>query len=225
MDKHNQSLNIPLKQSSSISDKNIEIISKILAKQIDQRIFNEKYAPVKEVLKIIGIGALCAVSIALPNLPKALKPLINDFEENNAWKRFNIPYLKRTLERLQKENLIEIDIEHDFQIVRLTKIGKRKILKIGLDEITVQKPKSWDNKWRLISYDIPKHLKSSRDSLNYYLKRWKFYPLHESVFLHAYPCEKQVDFIREFLGLEKFVRIFTVTKIENDKVFRDFFGV
>lgn len=111
------------------------------------------------------------------------------------------------------------------QVAKITKSGRRKVLKFALDELAVEKPKIWDGKWTLISYDIPKNQKHRRAIFLEYLKAWGFYPLHESVFLHAYPCEKQVEFLREYLGIGEYVRIFTATKIENDKLFKDFFGV
>jgi len=41
----------------------------------------------------------------------------------------------------------------------------------------------------------------------------------------AYPCIKEVAFLREYLGIGEMVRLFDVGKIENDQNFRDFFGV
>lgn len=203
----------------------IDYLTKTLAKQIDQEIFAKKYAPVREVLKLVGAGAFLAASIAAPNLPLALKPFLDNQKESKVWKRFNIPYLKRTLERLEKQKLIEIKEEGEIQVVEITNQGRKRILKYALDELAIKKPKFWDGKWILISYDIPGNLKSLRNIFREYLRTWGFYPLHESVFLHAYPCEKEVDFLREYLGIGEFVRILKVTKIENDKLFRSFFDI
>lgn len=204
-----------------------ENISKILAKQIDYELFTKKYAKVGDVLKLIGAGIFLASAIAIPNLPLALKPFLNRQrrEEYRAWKRFNIPYLKRTLERLEKQKLIEITKEDEIQVVKITVAGQRKVLKYAIDELAVEKPKFWNGKWTLVSYDIPNKLKKQREIFQEYLRAWGFYPLHESVFLHAYPCEKQVEFLRIYLDIRKLVRIFSVFKIENDKSFRDYFGV
>ncbi|TSC88258.1 MAG: PaaX family transcrtiptional regulator [Microgenomates group bacterium Gr01-1014_7] len=157
----------------------------------------------------------------------ALKPFLDHKrkEEFETWKRFNIPYLRRTLTRLEKQKLVELDEKDGMQIVKITASGKRKVLKFALDELAVEKPKIWDGKWRLISYDIPGRLHRIRAILREYLKAWGFYPFHESVFLHAYPCEKQVEFLREYLGIGEYVRILKVSEIERDKEFRDYFGV
>lgn len=203
----------------------IEELAKILAKQIDAEVFEKKYAPVRDVLKLVGAGAFLAASVVAPGLPRALKPFRGDSEEYEAFKRFNIPYLKQTLKRLEKQKLVEIDEERGQQVIKITNAGRQKILRFALNELAVEKPKYWDGKWHLVSYDVPENFRVVRNILNEYLKAWGFYPLHKSVYLHAYPCEEQVEFLREYLGVGKWVRIFTVAKIENDKVFVDFFGV
>lgn len=207
------------------SEDQIRYLSSILVKQIDTEIFKKKYAPAAAILKLVGAGVFLVASFAVPNLPKVLKPFWNEEEEYELWKRFNIPYLKRTLHRLEKEKLVEIGEEKGRQIVKITDGGKRRILKYALEEIEIKKPRVWDGTWRLVSYDLPKNYSKFRDILYDYLRAWGFYPLHKSVLLHAYPCEKEVEFLREYLGLGKYVRIFKVAKIENDGVYRKFFGV
>lgn len=203
----------------------IDKIATILAKQIDGEIFRKKYVPVKEIFKLVGMGVFLAASLAIPNLPKAILPLLKNENEYEVWKRFNIPYLKRTLQRLEKQKLVEITEEDKKQVVKITENGQRKILKYALDELAVEKPTVWDQKWRLVSYDIPEDSRSIRNLFISYLRAWGFYPLQESVYLHAYPCEPQIEFIREYFGVAEFVRILTVSKIENDKSFREFFGI
>jgi hypothetical protein len=207
------------------NDKYIAQLAQTLSKQIDFKIFKKKYMPAAEILKLVGMGIFLAASIAIPNLPIALKPFLVRDDKREAWKRFNIPFLKRTLKRLEKQKLVEIKEENGIQVVELTERGKKRILRYSLEELEIKKPKFWDESWRLVSYDIPNELKFQRRFFHHYLLAWGFYPLHESSLLHAYPCEKEVEFLREYLGISEYVRIFKVAKIENDRLFRDFFGV
>lgn len=209
----------------AINDESLRSIAQSLARQIDKEIFEKKYMPAIDILKLVGAGAFLTASIAIPILPMALKPFLRENNDYESWKRFNIPYLKRTLHRLEKQKLIETSEENNYQIVKITERGKRRILRASLDELAVQKPKIWDGRWRMISYDIPEHLKGLRKVFREYLRAWGFYPLQESVFLHAYPCLNQVEFLREYLGIAEYVRVFSVSKIENDSLFRDFFGI
>lgn len=211
--------------SISIKEELVEEIARNLARQIDKKVFERKYASAKAVLTIVGVGAFLVASVAMPNLPLALKPFLTNEDEYEVWKRFNIPYLKRTIKRLAEQKLVEIEVAGKMQIVKITEAGRRKILKFAIDELTIEKPKSWDGIWRLVSYDIPSDFKHLRNVFRENLETWEFYPLHESVYLHAYPCEKQVEFLREYLGIGEYVRIFRVSAIENDVIFREFFGV
>jgi DNA-binding PadR family transcriptional regulator len=205
----------------------VDQLARVLSRQIDRREFDRKSAPAKTILMLVGAGAFLALSAAAPNLPKALKPFLREFDEDDyeVWKRFNIHYLKRTIQRLEKQKLVEIGEENGKQIVKITSQGKKKILKYALDGIEIKKPKIWDGKWRLVSFDLPEKMHARRKIFVQTLRSWGFYPLHKSVYLHAYPCLKEVDFLREYLGAGGYVRIFMVTEIENDKLFREHFGL
>lgn len=210
-----------------MDDSKIDQLAKVLSRQIDKEVFERKYAPAKKVLILVGAGAFLTASLLMPNLPLVLKPFLDEKRKNEreVWKRFNIPYLKRTLSRLEKQKLVEIDEVNGMQVVRITNQGRKKVLKLGLDNLEIKKPKIWDGRWRLVSFDLPEKLADIRKILVEYLRVWRFYPLHKSVYLHAYPSFKEVDFLREYLGVGEYVRIFTVSEIENDKQFKDFFGL
>lgn len=210
-----------------MDEQKVNQLAKVLSRQIDKEVFERAYVPIKEVLKLVGIGLFVAGSLVMPNLPLALKPLLDKQrkDEVKAWKRFNIPYLRRSLDRLEKQKLVEVGEENGMQFVKITSQGRKRLIKMALDELAVEKPRVWDGRWRLISFDLPEKLANTRKVLVEYLKAWGFYLLHESVYLHAYPCFKQVEFLREYLRVGEYVRIMTVSEIENDKLFRDFFGV
>ena len=211
-----------------MNENNIDQLAKVLSKQIDKEIFLKKYAPARKVLILVGAGAFLTASILMPNLPLALRPFLDKKrkDEREVWKRFNIPYLKRTLDRLEKQRLVEMThADNGKQLIQITSQGKQRVLKFALDELKIEKPKIWDRRWRLISFDLPEKMASVRKILVEYLSAWEFYPLHKSVYLHAYPCLKEVDFLREYLGVGKYVRMFTVSEIENDAQFKEFFGI
>lgn len=190
-----------------------------------RELWNKKYAPAIDVLKLVGAGLFVTSALFMPNILQLAKPFLDDPYEKDAWKRFNIKYLKRTLSRLAQQKLIETSIENGMQVVNITQRGKSKILRASLDQLTVEKPKHWDRKWRLVSYDFPKDIGMVRDIFRMKLVSWGFYPFQKSVFLHAYPCQKEVEFLREYLRIGEHVRILHVDRIENDQVFSEFFGI
>jgi len=210
-----------LTNKSDLSDSSIKELSLTLIRQ--KRL--ENLEKVETVLKFIGAGALLGASIVAPNLIRLAKPIIDDLTAEEPWERYNIRHLKRTLGRLEKQNLVVKYISGNQQVVELTEAGRRKIYKFALDEIKIKSPRSWDGTWWMISYDIPEEFKNLRDAIREYLEVWGFYKIQESVFLHAYPCQKEVEFLRGYLGVGKYVRVFRVSKIENDAAFREYFNV
>ncbi|MCX6783723.1 MAG: hypothetical protein NT141_01455 [candidate division WWE3 bacterium] len=215
--------------SLEISNKNnqdyVKELSQTLSNQVAEELLSKKYAGVKEVLGLVGAGAFLAASLVAPKFSRVFKSLINDPDAPEPWRRFNIPYLKRTLVRLEKQKLVTIREEKGVSVVEITNSGRRKILKFALDAIEIKVPRSWDRTWRLVSYDIPREQSALRMQIMEYLKVWGFYQIQESLYLHAYPCEKEVIFLREYLKAGEYIQIFTVTKIENDQPFRDFFDI
>lgn len=207
-----------------MTDETVKRLGLVLTKQIDKEIFQKRYAKAGEVLKLIGVGVFLASSVVVPNLPKMLAPFFKS-DEYEAWKRFNIPYLKRTLYRLNKRRLIDISKENGQEVVKLTDKGKAEMLKFSMEELALEKPSVWNGKWWLVCYDIPKNCELKRDIFRDYLRAWKFYPLQDSVFIHAYPCRDQIEFLKEYLGVGEFVQFLEVSKIENEEKFREFFGV
>jgi len=202
----------------------IQKLNDFLIKQLDKDVLDQKYVKTGDILKLVGAGLFLATSLVVPNLPKILKPLFNP-SEKESWKRFNLPYLKRTLQRLEKQKLIEISENNGQEIVKVTEMGKVKILKFSVESLSISKPSVWDGYWRIVLYDIPKSYPWKRQRFREYLKLWMFYPLQESVYLHAYPCEQQVEFLKDYLGISEFVRTIKAINIENDEFFRNYFDI
>lgn len=210
---------------NKMDEKYIDRFAKILSSRIEKDVLARKYAPAKVVLKLVGAGAFLAASIAVPNLPLALKPFLRREDPHQSWKRFNIPYLRRTLERLEKQRLVEIVDDHGTQVVRITKIGQKKILTQALDTLSPRKPKTWNHQFTLVSFDLPEHLAGKRKQLASYLKAWNFYPLQKSVYLHAYPCREELDLLGEYLAIPQYILVCTVTQINHQQTYKEFFDL
>ena len=204
-----------------------------LTKQLSELILQEKedlqiaerHRKLKKILFLLARGSALALIITAPQTAKLFKGFLKDKSNWNDWKIFNENYLRRTIRSLEKQNIIEIKQENGLEVVKLTDNGRKKVLKYSLSEIGVVKPEYWDKKWRLIFYDVKKNKNVIRDHFRDYLISMGFYPLQESVYLHAYPCEKEVEFLRSYLGIRGEVRMVIAEQIENDQLFREYFSV
>lgn len=186
---------------------------------------------VKGILLLLGVGTVLVGTILMPTLPMALKPIIDFYKkrqrENDLkqWNRFNQARLKFVLKRLHQQKVVEISEEDGVSIIKLSDKGRVKFLKYKMEEIMVDKPPRWDGKWRLIIYDIRKEKRILSEIFRSFLKKMEFLKLQRSVYLTPYKCGEQIEFLRQYYGLDKEVLYLVVEKIENEKAYKDYFGI
>jgi hypothetical protein len=186
---------------------------------------------VKEVLILLAGGALLGAFFVFPGLPAAfasyLKPERREryqkYTEN--WEDYNLKLLRQTLKRLKNQKIVKIVEENGVPVVRLTEKGRTKVLKYNLEEMALKKPEKWDETWRLIIYDIPEKKRSSVEAFRYILKKLKCLRLQKSVYLTPYPCKDEIEYLREVLGVGDEVALLAVSGIEDEVVYRKYFGL
>lgn len=206
-------------------DAAITKLSQLLWKQYEKNERTKVYAPVKEVLALLGAGAVVSAALLAPKAAPLLVPLLQGSPDWETWKHYNISYLRRTLARLKQQKEVTITEKDGQQVVQLTKNGKRKILKYSLESLAVEKPKRWDQKWRLVLYDVPVSQKYLGDTIRQTLRAIGFYGIQDSVYIFPYPCFDQIEFLREYYGLGDAIQYMLVDDIERDSAFKIFFGL
>lgn len=186
----------------------------------------EKINPtVKEVLLFLAAGAFIPAAILFPGLPLVIKPFLDYKKEKDyqKWKQFNQTRLKQSLRRLQSQKIIKVETTPQGEIVKITEKGKQKVLKFNLENLKLNR--KWDGKWRLVIYDIPKNKKKERNYFREILKRLDCFRLQKSVYLTPYPCENEIEYLRQYFGIGDEVKILKVANIENEQPYRDYFGI
>jgi len=217
-----------LKNSPSIplpKEDTIKNLCVLLDKKMAREERNSKYAPVKNILVLLGKGAILSAALLAPKSASILLPLVEKSPDDNEWKKYNTSYLRRALERLESQKMVEVVKEENMQVIRLNVKGKRKILKYSLDSLVIEKPKRWDGKWRIVLYDVPNYSRGLADMMRSTLKTLGFYPIQKSVMLIPYPCKDQIDFLREYYFLGGNVQYMVVDQLENDEMYKNYFGL
>ena len=134
-----------------------------------------------------------------------------------AWQQINRDYLWRILREFRHDRLVNWQEDDDGTItMTLTEKGKETVNHFNPDKLSIPIPIHWDSHWRIVIYDIPDNKKSARDALRYKLHELGFKEWQKSVFIHPYPCRKQVDFIIEFFDLRPYVRQAELTNPTNE---------
>lgn len=174
----------------------------------------QKFVARNIMLTLGVVGVVSAVAVA-PGLAKLLPTL----------SKIPVSQINQEIKRLQKRGLVEIiKRKNGLVSIKLTKLGKEKLSRLKIDQLQIEKPSSWDRKWRLVAFDVPTHKNFSRDMLRRKMKNLGFYPLQQSVFVHPYPCLEEIHYLREFFGVRNRVEYMEVANLESqDKLLEYFF--
>lgn len=164
-----------------------------------------------KILLLLGGG----LALGLSRTPKVYFRIVRGMVKE--WKNINREALHDAIRILYASKLIESQENSDGTVTLvLTKTGKEEFLRYNIDTIAIQKPKKWDEIWRLVLFDIPEPKKIGRDVFARKLKQLGFYPLQKSAFIFPYVCEKELDFIIESFDLRPYVRILHVKDTDID---------
>jgi DNA-binding PadR family transcriptional regulator len=178
----------------------------------------------REILDYLVLAG--AITIAATS-PYFLVSLARAILKNKKYfkKKLEDYKIARALNRLKKNRLIILrELENDRLVVELTEKGKRLVREIKVDELSIEKPGTWDKKWRVVIFDIPDETKRrARDALRDKLKNLGFYQLQKSVWAFPYPCEKEVQFLCELFEITPFVNLIVAESIYNDVWLRKHF--
>lgn len=87
----------------------------------------------------------------------------------------------------------------------------------------IKRPKTWDNKWRLVMFDIPESKKKIRNVIRFHLKRIGFVQVQGSVWLYPYPCEELIILLKNNFYMENEVLYVTTESFEKDSHYKKIF--
>lgn len=144
---------------------------------------------------VIGLGrSRTKTGYILKRIPKALRDIDKD-------------HLYRLVKQFNNDRLVNYKEDRNGEIkIILTEDGEKQALTYSLDNLTINKPLSWNGKWHLVLFDIPEKKRQGRDVLREKLKELGFYEWQKSAFIYPYPCEKEINFIIEVFDLRPYVR-------------------
>ena len=176
---------------------------------------------VKDVLILLGVGVFLAGSLIMPGLPIVLKPFLDEKRKRDEkeWEKYNRSHLRKLIKRLEAQNVVEIVGEE----VRITNKGRQKILKYNLENMELER--KTDGKWRVIIYDVANLKKYQRDIFRNMLEKLQFLRLQESVYLTPFVCDKEIEYLREMFDVGNEVLVLKVKEIENEQIYKKYFGV
>ena len=170
----------------------------------------------KDILIGLATGGVIVSSFALPNVASLLK----FFSPDNYRERQKI---SRNLKSLKEKKLIEI--YDNYGLVAITEKGNKRVLKYQIDELKISRPKKWDKKWRIITFDVPERFKKARDALSKKIKDMEICKMQKSVYVCPFDCENEIDFICEVFNVRKYVRYIVAENIGDEEELKKFYNL
>jgi hypothetical protein len=171
-------------------------------------------------LALIALSGVLTFGIVAPNTFSALTHFIAR-RKKERYKNYR--ELWRGFHDMKKRNEIKfVKKTNHYLVYKPTLLGKQKIKKMILEELTLEKPKKWDKKWRLVIFDIPENKRRSRDALRKKLSELGFYQCQKSAWIHPFPCLEEIEFIKEYFRIKPFVKMFLINEMTDGRVLYHF---
>ena len=131
--------------------------------------------------------------------------------------RIGTPYnpdsFSRTIHRLEQEGLIKKAKKEKKTHLLLTQQGKRFIKEHR--EAVRGSPHSWDEKWRLVVFDIPEEKRKLRDYLRRYLITLGFGKVQRSIWISPYDFSGVIQRYARKLKLSDYIFQITADKFKG----------
>ncbi len=117
--------------------------------------------------------------------------------------------LAMAIRRLREKGFIEI-IDDKNLLIKITDEGRARAIWEKIKDST----EVWDNKWRIVIFDIPESHYLIRDLFRRRLKEFAFKQLQKSVWISKINC---IEILREYvseLGIKKWVSILEAENVD-----------
>lgn len=167
------------------------------------------------ILAIIAGAGVLAVGMLAPNVIGAMGKL--GLIPNRRQKE----YVGSSASKMVKRGLLKFN----GKFYEPTPKGQNLMRRWQFADFKLEKPKRWDEKWRVIIFDIPEKRRKIRDQIRILFKSAGFYLLQESVWAYPYDCEDVLTLLKSDLGVSKNILYLIVDELENDKHLRESFNL
>ena len=176
--------------------------------------------PRSEIAKDILLWSAAGVSLALSG-GAPVPTLLWKSKRKHPRKKF-----LDTFTRLQRAGLIETHIQNNHVYIALSPEGKKRAGRLQIDALEITRPLKWDGKWRVLIFDIGELRKVHREAFRGKLRHIGFQMLQKSVWIFPFPCQDEVEVLRDFFQLSrKEARLITAENIGDDAEMRRIFSL
>jgi DNA-binding transcriptional regulator PaaX len=167
------------------------------------------------VLSTVSAAGIIAVGLVAPNVLGALKKLgmLPTARQKDSIRAARVRLIKNGLLRWEGKKL------------RLTEAGEKKLRYLRLQDYKMPLPKKWDERWRVLIFDIPEKRKGLREKIRNTLVVVGFVRLQDSVWIYPYDCEDLITLLKADFKVGKDMLYMIIDTLEYDAPIRKKFGL
>lgn len=176
----------------------------------------------KVVLGVVAIASIPGIVVLGVGMGNAVQ-VFSMFKKS---KKYSKSQIKSAMSNLRKQKLIEyVNDKNGLTTVKITTKGQSVLKSFSIDLIKIQRPKTWDHKWRIVMFDLPIRYTKARNSLRFKLKQLGFIQFQKSVWIYPYPCLEEILFIADYYKIGKYVEILEVSQLLHEEKFKKAFNL
>lgn len=124
---------------------------------------------------------------------------------------------ERAVEALYESKLVGVKENTDGTVTCiLNEEGRKRALTYHTRYVRARPTGPWDKKWRIILYDVPEHMRATRNAFRDHLKQLGVRKLQHSVGIYPFDCKNEIDFFIELLDVRKYVRFIMADSIDDE---------
>lgn len=172
------------------------------------------------LLNLLKTGLVLAVAVTAPGALVMFKPFMKKRDE---FEEYYPSSVNRQLSKLWRKGFVDVEQGKDGYTVKISEKGRTEILKYDINDMDAPIADRWDGKWRMVMFDIPRDKEFARAAFRRHLNVMGFFQMQKSVYVHPYPCRKQVQFLREVYDIPHAVKLAVIETLENDEDLRKIF--
>ena len=165
---------------------------------------------------------LGGMTLACTRSPKRQWHIIKGLHWN--WKDISRQATERAVQALYDSKLLEARENSDgTTTLVLNEGGKKRALTYKLRYAKIKPAGVWDKKWRIVLYDIPEHLRTTRNAFRDHLTTLGLRKFQHSAGINPFDCKDEVEFFIELLDIRRYVRFIVADSIDDESFWKHTF--
>lgn len=145
-------------------------------------------------------------------------------KESPSWDDVFPSEVIRAANRLERRGWATKEITANGLQIKITDKGRTEVLKYDIENWEPKKEK-WDNKWRMVFFDVEEKRRRKRVELIHYLKSLGLQEFQKSVYITPFDVEKEIRYLREVLEIPNNIKFCVAEKVDNEQELRDIWGL